>query len=196
MRVARRSAKRLPMTGPSVPTAPSTRCLTVGAMLVSYTTQIDVSFEVATRAILAKPEQWLPWIATATEERERQLLAEVGFEVAHVRVEKQVEIELVDLVRSPSKVVLLIRWKAHRATGLFPVLEGSLEVTPSSDGSQLFVNGEYQPPGGAVGRVTDRAVLHRIAKATVRDFAERIAATLPELSGEAADGPGDMSEPQ
>jgi hypothetical protein len=165
-------------------------------MLVSHTTQIPLTFEEAARAVLAKPEQWLPWIATATEERERQLLAEVGFEVAHVRVEKQVEIELLDLVRSPSKVVLLIRWKAHRAAGLFPVLEGSLEVTPSGDGSQLFVNGEYQPPGGAVGRVTDRAVLHRIAKATVKDFAERVAAALPDLSREAADGPRDTPDPQ
>lgn len=153
-------------------------------MLVSYTIQMDIPFEEASHAILAKPERWLPSVATAAQDRERQLLAEVGFEVAHVRLGRQVEIELLNLERSPSKVVLLIRWKAHRAAGLFPVLEGSIEVSPSGHGSQLAVSGEYQPPGGAVGRVSDRAVLHRIAKATVKDFVQRTVAVLPTLSRE------------
>ena len=146
--------------------------------------QMDIPFEEASRAILANPERWLPSVATAAQDKERQLLAEVGFEVAHVRLGRQVEIEILNLERSPSKVVLLIRWKAHRAAGLFPVLEGSLEVSRSGPGSQLAVTGEYQPPGGAVGLASDRAVLHRIAKATVKDFVQRTATVLPTLRRE------------
>jgi len=151
-------------------------------MLVSYSMQVDASFEEVSRAILAKPERWLPSVAAAAQDKERQLLGEVGFEVAHVRLERQVEIELLNLERSPSKVVLLIRWKAHRASGLFPVLEGSLEVSPLGHASQLAVSGEYQPPGAAVGRISDRAVLHRIAQATVKDFVQRTASVLPTLT--------------
>jgi len=160
-------------------------------MLVSYTLQMDIPFEEASQAILAKPERWLPSVATAAQDKERQLLGEVGFEVAHVRLERQVEIEVLRLERSPSKVVILIRWKAHQVSGLFPVLEGSLELSRSGHASQLAVTGEYQPPGGAVGRLSDRAILHRIAEATVKDFVQRTAAVLPTLSGEtAAEGEG------
>ena len=151
-------------------------------MIVSYTTRMDISFEEASHAILSQPERWLPSVAAAVQDTERQLLAEVGFEVAHVRVEKKVEVELLHLEQSPSKVVLLIRWKAHRAAGLFPVLEGSLEVSPLGGASQLEVSGEYRPPGGAVGRISDQAVLHRIAQATVEDFVKRIAVVLPTLT--------------
>ena len=48
--------------------------------------------------------------------------------------------------------------------------------------SQLEVSGEYRPPGGAVGRISDQAVLHRIAQATVEDFVRGIASVLPTLT--------------
>jgi hypothetical protein len=86
-------------------------------------------------------------------------------------------------VWSGPKVVLLIRWKASHAAGLFPVLEGSLEIEPSGRAhSRLTVSGEYQVPGGAPGRVGDRALLHRVAEATVADFVRRTGATLTAMS--------------
>jgi hypothetical protein len=46
----------------------------------------------------------------------------------------------------------------------------------------------YQPPGGEAGRIGDRAVLHRVAHATVKDFADRVGAMLSN-SDEASGGP-------
>ena len=148
-------------------------------VLVEYGTEISVPFEKARVAILRRPEEWLPGVAAASHQEETRLLGEVGFEVAHVRVEKKVQIEVLKLERSPSKVVLLIRWEAFHGAKLFPVFEGSLTLTPTAGGaSRVLVGGEYQPPGGAMGRAGDRAVLHRVATATTRDFVRRITRVL------------------
>ena len=148
-------------------------------MLVDHAIEITVPFAELSRLLLDNPERWLPRLAAGAQRGEGELLTDVGFEVAHLRVDKKVSIEILSLVRTESSVVLLVRWKAHGGTRLFPIFEGSLEVTPI-DGyrSRLFVSGEYQPPGGELGRIGDRALLHRVATATIRDFSERIAALM------------------
>jgi hypothetical protein len=148
-------------------------------MLVDHTTEVNVPFGEARRALLQKPEQWLARVASEAQGREGELLTDVGFEVAHLRVDKKVRIEILSLVRSGAKVVLLVRWEAHGGAKLFPIFEGSLELTPlAGNRSRIFVSGEYQPPGGEMGRIGDRALLHRVATATVSDFTERIAGLL------------------
>ena len=47
---------------------------------------------------------------------------------------------------------------------LFPVFAGTLRAR----GSELSVDGLYAPPGGVVGRVADRLLLHLAANATAR----------------------------
>jgi hypothetical protein len=148
-------------------------------MLVEFGADVDVPFDEGSRILLRSPEEWLLGIAAGAQQREGELLTTVGFEVAHVRVQKKVRIEILNLVESRSKVVLLIRWEAYRAAGLLPVFEGSLELTPiESARSHVFASGEYQPPGGEVGRIADHAMLHRVAVATVQDFVERISEML------------------
>ncbi|HZD75078.1 MAG TPA: hypothetical protein VE776_14525, partial [Actinomycetota bacterium] len=44
--------------------------------------------------------------------------------------------------------------------------------------TQLAISGRYDPPLGTVGRTIDRIALHRIAEATIKDFLDRVAATL------------------
>jgi hypothetical protein len=148
-------------------------------MLAEFVTEIAVPFAKASHAIQRRPQEWLPGAAVEAQRQESQLLAEVGFEMAHIRVGKKVQVEIISLERSPTKTVLLIRWEAWHGAKLFPVLEGSLELTPTVDnGSRILLRGEYQPPGGAVGRAGDRAVLHHVAAMTARDFVERIASVL------------------
>jgi hypothetical protein len=162
-------------------------------VLVECSTEMDMTFEDARRAILRSPEQWLGTIASAAHGREEQLLADIGFDVAGVRLKRQAVVEVLNFVWSGPRVVLLIRWRSSHAAGLFPVFEGSLEILQlDRDRSRLSVSGEYQPPGGAAGRVGDRALLHRVAKATVKDFVERASAALPALArnGTRGDGPG------
>jgi hypothetical protein len=138
---------------------------------------------------LRNPEEWLPGAAAAAHQQERQLLAEVGFEVAHVRVVKRVKIEVISLERSPAKVVLLIRWEAFHGAKLFPVFEGSLELAPTGDNaSKIALGGEYQPPGGAVGRAGDRSLLHLVAAATAKDFVDGVTRVLSSSGDKAGDG--------
>jgi len=158
-------------------------------MLVEYAREIPVPFGEGSRALLRNPEEWLPGAAAAAHQQERQVLAAVGFEVAHVRVEKRVRIEVISLERSPAKVVLLIRWEAFHGTKLFPVFEGSLELVPTGDNaSRVVLGGEYQPPGGAVGRAGDRSLLHRVAAATAKDFVDGVARVLSSSADEVGRG--------
>lgn len=72
-----------------------------------------------------------------------------------------------------------MRWKPSSAWPLFPELDADLEVAslgPSR--TQLSVNARYTPPLGRLGSVIDRALLHRVAEATVKDFVDRVGAAL------------------
>lgn len=57
-----------------------------------------------------------------------------------------------------------IGWRASTAAPLFPVFSGWLTIDPY----ELRVDGLYAPPGGIVGRVADRVLLHTAANATAR----------------------------
>ena len=44
--------------------------------------------------------------------------------------------------------------------------------------TQVAISARYTPPLGALGRAIDRAVLHRVAEATLKDFMDRLRAAL------------------
>ncbi len=57
-----------------------------------------------------------------------------------------------------------IAWRAANAMPLFPVFSGELNMVPGS----LWLTGLYAPPGGVLGRLADRALLHVAANGTAR----------------------------
>lgn len=57
-----------------------------------------------------------------------------------------------------------IGWRAATAAPLFPVFSGRLVIGPDD----LRIEGLYAPPGGIVGRVADRVLLHVAANGTAR----------------------------
>jgi hypothetical protein len=57
-----------------------------------------------------------------------------------------------------------IGWRAATAAPLFPVFAGDLRVEPES----MSISGLYAPPGGVIGLVADRALLHLAATGTAR----------------------------
>lgn len=59
-----------------------------------------------------------------------------------------------------------IGWRATTLAPLFPVFSGSVVTR----GRQLTISGFYAPPGGALGRAADRALLHIAAQGTARWF--------------------------
>jgi len=130
-------------------------------------------------ALLHTPAEWIPGLASSAEERGDQLLGEVGFPVSGRQVGKQVEIELGAPVRTPGRTWLPITWRATGPRGIFPNLEGELEVAALGPHlTQLGLSARYKPPFGLVGESLDRALLHRVAEATIHDFVERVGVAL------------------
>jgi hypothetical protein len=156
-------------------------------VFVRYFFDLPVAFDAVERALLDDPESWIPGLLRAAEDRGQHLLAEVGFEVDTRRVDKEVEISLGSAHRMPGKTVLPMQWRATGVERLFPQLDADLELAALGGmRTQLSVSATYRPPMGVVGRVLDRALLHRVAEATVKDFVDRVgerfAAQLPAAS--------------
>lgn len=57
-----------------------------------------------------------------------------------------------------------VGWRAATMAPLFPVFSGTIVAR----GDALTLSGWYAPPGGAVGRLADRALLHLAAEGTAR----------------------------
>lgn len=148
-------------------------------MFLRYFAELGRPFETVEAELLGVAEEWIPDVARDANDRGERLLAEVGFGPLGRRVEKQVRIELGEAVRMSSKTVLPMSWRATGLRALFPVLEADIEVAAlGPNKAQLSINGRYEPPLGALGRAIDRALMHRVAEATVKDFLDRVAERL------------------
>lgn len=122
------------------------------------------------------PETLIPSIASFADDRGRHLLAEIGFPIDGHRLSKNVEIDVGEPITSPSRTWIPISWRATGASALFPVLDGDLELAPLGTAlTQLSLNGRYQPPLGMLGKTIDKALLSRVAEATIKDFVDRLA---------------------
>jgi hypothetical protein len=148
-------------------------------MFVEYATEVAAPLGEVENNLARLRANLEEWADIAYRDGE-QLTARVGptENIAH-RVE--LEIGIVGIQRSG--LVYPIHWKAVGATVLFPVLDADLILTKlSSDRTKLTLRGTYKPPMGVVGRLAARAILGRIAEATVRNWVDRVA---EELSSQA-----------
>jgi hypothetical protein len=141
------------------------------------------------RALLSAPDTLMLSIASFADDRGRHLLAEVGFPLDGHRVSKNVEIDIGTPVASAGKTWIPMTWRATGPTVLFPVLEAELEFASlGTELTQLSLSGRYQPPFGLVGRTVDKALLSRVAEATIKDFIDRLAraieAVVTPISGQ------------
>jgi hypothetical protein len=145
-------------------------------MFIRYYLDLAVPFDDVERALLDEPATWVPGLALDAEAGGQRLLAEVGFDVdANRRVDKEVEIEIGRPYAIPAKTMLPITWKATSAERIFPQLEADIEIAGlGASRTQLSISARYRPPLGALGRALDRALLHRVAEATVKDFLDRV----------------------
>ncbi len=131
------------------------------------------------RSLLQAPSSWLPNLAENADVRGQRLLTEVGFPMDGHRIVKRISIGLGDPVRSSARTWIPISWQATGPSGLFPVLDGDLELaTLGAERTQLAFSARYRPPLGLIGRMVDRALLSRVAEATIKDFVDRIAERL------------------
>jgi len=91
-----------------------------------------------------------------------------------------VRVQFRDLPERANTAGLALRWEVTGPGGaLFPVLDADVElVRAGPQATWLTLAGAYRPPLGVLGEALDRAILHRVASATIRGFLSRIAAGL------------------
>jgi hypothetical protein len=131
-------------------------------------------------------------LSTASHEAWHEGTARVGPAGAVPGLSKLVHVRLLDPRRRGATTTLALRWEAAGAgERLFPVLDADIILVPDSDETTLIgLEGVYRPPGGRAGEMLDRAILHRVAAATIRSFLSRIADALA-----APDQPGGTRSP-
>jgi len=149
-------------------------------MFARYYVELPIAPERVEAALLQDPSTWMTHLAEHANGRGDALLAEVGFG-EEIRIARRVAIEFGHNVRAGNRFIQPFRWSASGPAGMFPALDADLEVAPlGSEHTQLAISARYVPPLGALGKLIDRAVLARVAEATVKDFLDRVAAALVE----------------
>jgi hypothetical protein len=98
---------------------------------------------------------------------------------------KLIRVQVRELAWTDRSAGLAIRWEATGpGGGLFPVLDADIRLAPAGeDVTLLTMAGAYRPPLGSLGEALDRAILHRVAVATIRGFLARVAARITGRPG-------------
>jgi hypothetical protein len=156
-------------------------------MFVGDEVRADISFAVATRRLADLAGTSL---ISASHGAWSDGLARVGPAGSVPGLSKLVRVQFRDPVSRDGAVTLTLRWQATGALGgLFPVLDADITLIPDGEHATLIgLEGVYGPPGGVVGAGLNRAVLHRVATATVRSFLSRIAVAITDPVATPADG--------
>jgi hypothetical protein len=157
-------------------------------MFVGDEVVLDVGFaaarerlaQLAAGGVLAGPSQ-------DAYEHETADLARVGA----AGLSKLVRVQVRELAWTDRSAGLAIRWEATGpAGGLFPVLDADVRLAPAgAHATVLTMAGAYRPPLGPVGMALDRALLHRVAAATIREFIAQVAARITGQPGAEAAAP-------
>jgi hypothetical protein len=162
-----------------------------GPVFVGAETVVDVTFAVAQvrLANLARGG----WLAGASGDAYGEWgrgLARVGPLGSAPGMSRLVDVRFRDVVTHERSAVMTLRWEAlGPGERLFPVLDADITLAPHGESQTLLaITGAYRPPLGAIGAALDRALLHRVAAATVQGFVNRMgnavadpaSATVPE----------------
>jgi hypothetical protein len=93
---------------------------------------------------------------------------------------KLVRVRYLDPVCRGDVMTLALRWEATGVTGaLFPVLDADITLTPAGhQATRLALAGCYRAPLGGLGAGLDKAILNRVATATIRALLRNVADSL------------------
>jgi hypothetical protein len=146
-------------------------------MFVQYFGVVERPF-VEVDAALAGIVEGLDDSANVAYRRGEDLVAAIGA-VSGSGIAKTVHLEVGEPTRRADATSMPLAWTATGTPGLFPTMEADLTIGALGSGlTQVAFQGRYKPPLGLVGRVLDRAVLHRFAELSVKDFVDRVVAAL------------------
>lgn len=144
-------------------------------MFVEYSRKVDAPLARVEKSLERVRSSLEEWADIAYREGE-QLRARVG-PSATVAHEVKLDIGIAEV--HSSGLVYPIHWTAQGAGLLFPELNADLILSKAGpDTTVLNLKATYQPPLGVLGRLVDRALLGRVAEATVVDWMDRLSDAL------------------
>ena len=141
-------------------------------MLVYYFGHVNGTLDQVSTAICAAEGEVSAWARLAYRKGEelRTRIDPGSFVPA-----KEVEIVLGQPVGRSGSVIIPMDWRATSVGALFPVMTADLVVQPLGPGLvEVIFRGSYQPPLKGLGRLLDRAVLHRLAEASAKAFLDQL----------------------
>ena len=142
-------------------------------MFVGDEVRLDIRFAVARERLTRLGESGA--LSGPSEDAYGPGLTRVGV----AGVSKLVRVQVRELSWTDLTAGLALRWEATGpGGGLFPVLDADLKLAPDGTGTMLTMAGSYRPPLGSLGEALDRAVLRRVAAATIRSFVAQVAAQI------------------
>ncbi len=146
------------------------------AVFVRYYQEIPRSASAVEAALTRLPESWLPEVVMTSNAHAWNLMKRVGLSFGGVRLARRVHLEISPPRPLGDTCVIAISWRPVSNNPLLPSLDGDVEICPlGEDHAQLAISARYRPPLGWVGSIADRALMRRIAEATVKDFLDRVA---------------------
>lgn len=152
-------------------------------MFIRYFVELPLPAVRVEQVLCESPASWIPGLANEANARGQHLLAEIGIG-DRARLTRRVVVEVGEPMRFPSRTLIPFRWRSASGACLLPALDADLEVAAlTADSTQLSMSAHYTPPLGAVGSAIDRAFLHRVAEATVKDFLDRAGSMLTTAAG-------------
>lgn len=149
-------------------------------MFVYYFVHVDRPFsEVEQRLIIQL--NLLGAFAQAAYREGEELRDRIGVSGDKAMVAKTVQLSAGAPLRGEQHTTIPFAWEATGTPGLFPKLDADLIVaTVAPDMCQIALRGTYAPPLGPLGRALDRALLHRVAEASVKSFVDRVAKSVQD----------------
>jgi hypothetical protein len=147
-------------------------------LLLQDSADVSCPFELV-RARLVSGGAWFTPLATAAEEDGEALYLRIGPTWVSGRAARKVKVTLGSPHDRGEALVVPLSWRSSDLPGLFPVLDGDLELARlDAERCRVTLYASYVPPFGELGRHLDRAVLHRVAQSTASSFLARVASVL------------------
>jgi hypothetical protein len=150
-------------------------------MFVTHELLLDIGFPAAqARLVNLVRRGGLSGASRAAYEDELSAVIRVGPFGDAAGASKLVRIRFLDPVCRGDVMTLVLRWEATGVTGgLFPVLDADITLTPAAQhATRLALAGSYRAPLGGLGTGLDKAILNRVATATIRALLRNVADSL------------------
>jgi hypothetical protein len=152
-------------------------------MFASQETVVHLPYEVASARLAQLANRGaLHSVSETAYQGGSQMLVHVGPFGDLPGLSKLVRVRILAPVRHDSAQTVSLRWEATGPAGeLFPVLDADLTLSADGeDRSRLVLLGSYRPPLGRAGAAIDRAIMNRVATATLRSLLDNVAGLLTE----------------